>query len=50
VTVSAVEHGQPLFIGLDLGWTSGATGLAAVDDTGRLTGSGRVRTDDEIVA
>jgi predicted RNase H-like nuclease/Holliday junction resolvase RusA-like endonuclease len=39
-----------LFVGIDLGWTSGATGLAAVDDAGRLTGSGRVLTDDEIAA
>jgi predicted RNase H-like nuclease/Holliday junction resolvase RusA-like endonuclease len=39
-----------LFVGIDLGWTSGATGLAVVDDAGRLTGSGRVQTDDEIAA
>jgi predicted RNase H-like nuclease/Holliday junction resolvase RusA-like endonuclease len=37
-----------VFLGVDLGWTTGATGLAAVDDTGRLTASGRVKTDDEI--
>lgn len=39
-----------LFLGLDLGWTTGATGLAVVDDTGRLLASGRVLTDDEIAA
>ncbi|HET7689097.1 MAG TPA: DUF429 domain-containing protein [Nocardioidaceae bacterium] len=37
-----------MFVGIDLGWTSGATGLAVVDDAGRLTESGRVHTDDEI--
>jgi predicted RNase H-like nuclease/Holliday junction resolvase RusA-like endonuclease len=37
-----------LFVGIDLGWTSGATGLAVVDDAGRLIESGRVHTDDEI--
>ncbi|MCY7287091.1 MAG: DUF429 domain-containing protein [Cryobacterium sp.] len=41
---------KPLFVGIDLGWTSGATGLAVVDDAGRLTGSARVHTDDEIAA
>ena len=39
---------EPLFLGLDLGWTSGATGIAVVDGSGRLRSSGRVRTDDEI--
>jgi predicted RNase H-like nuclease/Holliday junction resolvase RusA-like endonuclease len=39
-----------LFFGLDLGWSTGGTGLAAVDSTGRLTASGRVKTDDEIAA
>ena len=38
----------PLFLGLDLGWTTGPTGVAVVDDTGRLVDSVRVRTDDEI--
>ncbi len=37
-----------VFLGVDLGWSTGATGLAAVDDTGRLTSSARVQTDDEI--
>ncbi|OMQ16387.1 hypothetical protein A7K94_0202895 [Modestobacter sp. VKM Ac-2676] len=41
-------HDTSLFLGVDLGWTTGATGVAAVDDTGRLTASGRVKTDDEI--
>ena len=39
-----------LFVGLDLGWSTGATGVAVVDAVGRLVVSGRVRTDDEIVA
>ena len=39
-----------IFVGLDLGWTTGATGLAVVDDTGRLLESSRVQTDDEIAA
>lgn len=38
------------FVGIDLGWTTGATGLAAVDDGGRLLASGRVQADDEIAA
>ncbi|WP_147262046.1 DUF429 domain-containing protein [Blastococcus sp. TF02A-26] len=37
-----------VFLGVDLGWSTGATGLAAVDDTGRLTASACVETDDEI--
>lgn len=40
--------GMSVFLGVDLGWSTGATGLAAVDDTGRLTASTRVTTDDEI--
>src|SRR5687768_2617373 len=47
---SRADLKEPLFLGIDLGWTSGATGLAAVDEAGRLTGSERVQTDDEIVA
>jgi predicted RNase H-like nuclease len=39
-----------VFLGLDLGWTTGATGVATVDHGGRLVASGRVLTDDEIVA
>jgi len=35
-------------MGIDLGWSSGATGVAVVDDAGRLLDSGRVQTDDEI--
>lgn len=39
------------FAGLDLAWgTRARTGVAAVGDDGRLTASGAVRTDDEIVA
>lgn len=37
------------FVGIDLAWGSKArTGLAVVDDEGRLVESGAVRTDDEI--
>jgi len=50
VRVSGEDKKSPVFVGIDLGWTSGATGLAVVDDAGRLTGSGRVHTDDEIAA
>jgi len=39
-----------LHVGLDLAWSSGVTGLAVVDDAGRLVGSGSCRTDDEIAA
>jgi predicted RNase H-like nuclease len=38
------------FVGIDLAWSTGWTGVAAVDATGRLVESGRVRTDDEIAA
>lgn len=38
------------FVGIDLGWTTGHTGLAVVADSGRLVASGRVLTDDEIDA
>lgn len=39
------------FVGIDLAWGSKArTGLAVVDDEGRLVESGAVRTDDEIDA
>ncbi|WNB86097.1 DUF429 domain-containing protein [Cellulomonas sp. ATA003] len=48
MTEPSDRSGDPLFVGIDLGWSSGGTGLAAVDDTGRLTASARVRTDDEI--
>lgn len=41
--------GPPLFVGIDLGWTTGGTGLAVVDEAGALIASGRVQTDDEIV-
>ncbi len=40
--------GDDVFVGIDLAWSSGWTGVAAVDDAGRLLTSGRVRTDDEI--
>lgn len=39
-----------MFLGIDLGWTTGATGMAAADDRGRLTASGRVQTDEDIAA
>jgi len=39
----------PTFLGIDLGWTTGWTGLAVVDDAGALAASTRVRTDGEIV-
>ena len=39
-----------LHVGLDLAWSTGVTGLAVVDDAGRLLGSGSCRTDDEIAA
>jgi predicted RNase H-like nuclease len=39
----------PAFVGIDLAWGLKArTGLAVVDDAGRLVRSGAVRTDDEI--
>jgi predicted RNase H-like nuclease/Holliday junction resolvase RusA-like endonuclease len=39
----------PGFVGIDLAWGPRArTGVAAVDDAGRLVQSGAVRTDDEI--
>jgi predicted RNase H-like nuclease len=38
------------YVGLDLGWSTGPTGVASVDHDGRLLASGRVRTDDEIAA
>jgi hypothetical protein len=37
-----------MYLGIDLGWTTGATGVAAADSDGRLIASGRVQTDDEI--
>lgn len=40
---------EPTFVGIDLAWGPKArTGLAVVDDAGRLVMSGAVRTDDEI--
>lgn len=38
------------FLGVDLGWTTGGTGLAVVDASGALVASARVMSDDEIVA
>lgn len=39
----------PGFVGIDLAWGARArTGIAVVDDAGRLVQSGAVRTDDEI--
>lgn len=43
-------YGRETFAGLDLGWTTGCTGLALLDDTGALLASTRLQTDDEIVA
>lgn len=40
---------MPRFVGIDLAWgVKARTGLAVVDDTGRLVRSGSVRSDDEI--
>ncbi|MGB7981417.1 MAG: DUF429 domain-containing protein [Candidatus Nanopelagicales bacterium] len=36
------------FAGLDLAWSSGWTGVAVVDESGRVLSSGRVRTDAQI--
>jgi predicted RNase H-like nuclease len=49
-TMNGAEAAQrtSLFLGVDLGWSTGATGLAVVDDRGRLTASARLRSDDEI--
>ena len=39
------------FVGLDLAWgTRQPTGVAVLDDAGRLVTVGAVRTDEEIVA
>jgi len=39
----------PGFVGIDLAWgVKARTGVAVVDEAGRLVGSGTVRTDDEI--
>lgn len=38
------------FVGIDLAWSTGVTGLAVVDDEGRLRASGRLRTDEDIDA
>lgn len=48
--VSRPPAGARAFVGIDLAWSTGWTGVAAVDDAGRLLDSGRVRTDDEIAA
>ena len=37
-----------LFAGIDLAWSSGWTGVAVVDESGRILSSGRVRTDAQI--
>ena len=39
-----------VFVGIDLAWSTGWTGVAVVDAAGRLLDSGRVRTDDEIAS
>ena len=38
------------FVGIDLAWSTGWTGLAVVDASGRLLASGRARSDAEIAA
>ena len=43
-------QGPGCYLGLDLGWTTGSTGAACVDETGALVEVTRVRTDDEIAA
>lgn len=51
MTLSADLLGRDAtFLGIDLGWSSGWTGLAVTDEAGALTASTRVRTDDEIVS
>lgn len=37
-----------LFAGIDLAWSSGWTGVAVVDESGRVLSSGRVRTDAQV--
>ncbi|WP_418059767.1 DUF429 domain-containing protein [Pimelobacter simplex] len=41
---------QKLFVGIDLAWVNGRTGLAAVDAAGALVASATVSSDDEIAA
>jgi predicted RNase H-like nuclease len=45
-----IPMGEELFAGIDLAWSTGWTGVAVVDDSGRIQSSGRVRTDAEIAA
>lgn len=42
--------GGAAYVGIDLAWSSGVTGLAGCDRDGRLVSSARVRTDAEIDA
>lgn len=37
------------FVGIDLAWSTGWTGVASVDASGRLLESRRVRTDEQII-
>jgi predicted RNase H-like nuclease len=39
-----------VLVGIDLAWSTGVTGLAALDGTGRLATLGRATTDDQIDA
>lgn len=39
-----------VYVGIDLGWTTGRTGLAALDERGAFVDSATVTTDDEIVS
>ncbi len=39
-----------VFVGIDLAWSSGWTGVAVADEAGRLVSSDRFRSDDEIDA
>jgi predicted RNase H-like nuclease len=41
---------EELLVGIDLAWSTGVTGLAALDGTGRLISLGRATTDDQIDA
>ena len=39
----------PLFVGIDLAWSTGTTGIAAVDEAGRLLTSATVVTNEQII-
>lgn len=51
VTMSHVSAQARTFVGIDLAWKpANRTGMAVVDELGRLVASGTVRSDDEIAA